>query len=330
MSKKALLDTYCREINYLRVSVTDKCNLRCIYCMPPEGVPAISHSEILTFEEIERVVRLAVGMGITKVRLTGGEPLVRRGIANLIGDISSMEGVKDVSLTTNGILLAPMAAELKEKGLRRVNISLDTLKPDVFEKITGFPRLNEVLAGIEEARRVGLTPVKVNVVAIGGVNDGELLDFAKMAVEKGVEVRFIEHMPSRRDVWSDRSLVPASQILKTIGERYTLTPCEPKPGSRGPGRMYDIAGGGRIGVISPMSDHFCGSCNRLRLTSDGRLRTCLFSNAEIDLKKKLRDGSGDEAIAALLKQAVAAKPEKHGLPPDAEGHEGMDMSRIGG
>ena len=330
MTPTGLRDTFCRRINYLRVSVTDRCNLRCVYCMPPEGIKALEHIQILSYEEILRVVRISVGLGITKVRITGGEPLVRRGIVDFIGEVAQIPGVGDLSLTTNGILLAPMAEELFHKGLKRVNISLDTLKPDVFEKITNRPGLEKVLAGVDAAMKTGLSPVKVNVVAIRGVNDGEIMDFADFAATTGVHVRFIEYMPSRRDVWSGKTLMPASEILEKISTRYTLSKAEVPAGDSGPSRMFDLPGGGRIGVISPLSDHFCGTCNRLRLTADGRLRSCLFSNEEIDLKTRLRDGSEDAALASLLKAAVMNKPERHGIEEDGGDPCGMDMSRIGG
>ena len=330
MTATGLRDQFCRRINYLRVSVTDRCNLRCSYCMPPEGVEPLGHCQILTYEEILRVVRIAVDLGITKVRLTGGEPLVRRGIGGLVAGIAAMRGVEDLSLTTNGTLLGPMAAELKNSGLKRVNISLDTLKPVIFEKITNRPGLESVLAGITAAKTVGMSPIKINTVAIRGVNDGEILDFARFAQEMGIEVRFIEHMPSRREVWDDASLVSAEEILGTIGAKFPLEELDREVSHAGPGRIFSLPGGGRVGVISPLSDHFCGSCNRLRLTADGRLRSCLFSNDELDLKTRLRDGSDDTVVASLLNTAVRNKPERHGLEGEENGHSGMDMSRIGG
>lgn len=330
MKANLLRDTFHRRINYLRVSVTDRCNLRCVYCMPPEGIDALSHSQILTYEEILRVVRLAVGLGITKVRLTGGEPLVRKGIVGLIHSIAVLPGVSDLSLTTNGTLLGKMAADLKAAGLMRVNISLDTLKPDVFERITGRPELHSVLEGIDAAMAAGLGPVKVNTVAMRGINDGEILDFAELAAKKGLEVRFIEHMPSRRDAWSGGSIVEAGEIIEKIATRYKLEKAHATRDDSGPGRMYRIGEAGRIGVISPMSDHFCGTCNRLRLTSDGRLRSCLFSADELDLKAKLRDGSDDAEIENVLRQAVMKKPEGHGLSGAEGDFCGMEMSRIGG
>lgn len=330
MTETGLKDSYERRINYLRVSVTDRCNLRCAYCMPPEGIEALPHGEILTYEEILRAVSISVGLGISKVRITGGEPLVRRGIAKFIGQIASLPGVEDVSLTTNGVLLAPLAAELKASGLKRVNVSLDTLKPEVFERITNRPGLENVLKGIDACIEAGLSPIKVNVVAIRGVNDGEILDFANFASEKGVEVRFIEYMPSRADAWEAGSLIPAAEILEIIGSRYTLTSLPGKASHSGPGRIFLLPGGGRVGVISPLSDHFCGSCNRLRLTANGKLRGCLFSNDELDLKGKLRDGSDDAAIAELVRSAVLAKPKRHGIGEPNSSHCGMAMSRIGG
>ncbi len=324
-----LQDRYHRQINYLRVSITDRCNLRCTYCMPEEGVQPLAHDAILSYEEILRVARVAVELGIRKIRVTGGEPLVRRGVVPFIERLAALPGVNDLSLTTNGLLLPQLAGPLHRAGLRRVNVSLDTLRPDRFHRVTRRHGFREVLAALQAAREVGLAPIKVNVVVIRGFNDDEIPAFAAFAQEHGYEVRFIEFMPARPDVWTSGHLVPAAEILETLRAH---TPLEPAgEGQGGPSRMFALPGGGRVGVISPLSDHFCGTCNRLRLTAAGRLRTCLFSDQEVDLRAVLRSGSDDRTLAAVLQDAVARKPEGHGLgcdaPPDADR---PAMSRIGG
>ncbi len=325
-----LTDKFKRSINYLRISVTDRCNLRCVYCMPEEGVMPVEHSTILSYEELLRVVGVAVRLGITKVRVTGGEPLVRRGIVDFIRELSHLEGLTELSLTTNGTLLAPMAQELAEAGLKRVNISLDTLRPEVFKRITRSEGLDKVLAGIDAAIAVGLKPVKINVVAIKGVNDGELLDFADFAATHPVEVRFIEHMPSRSESWDKSRLLSADDILATIATRYELSDELAQPASAaGPSRSFMLPGGGRIGVISPLSNHFCASCNRLRLTAQGKLRGCLFSTNEADLMTPLRDGSDNNELARIMNEAVLDKPKGHSLDDITEATS-LQMSRIGG
>ncbi len=328
MTDPVLHDAFRRRINYLRLSVTDRCNLRCTYCMPAEGIHPLGHGEILSYEELLRVVRVAVGQGIRKVRVTGGEPLVRRGVVDFVGAVARVAGVQDLSLTTNGLLLARDAEALRRAGLRRVNVSLDTLRPEVFARITRRPGLARVLEGIDAARRVGLDPIKVNVVVMRGVNDGELLDFASFAEEGGYEVRFIEFMPAEEEAWDSGRVVPAADILATLSTRYPLAP-ETAEGLSGPCRVFRLPRRGRVGVISPLSQHFCGGCNRLRLTATGSLRGCLFSREETDLRALLRSGADDEALAAVLRDVVAHKPEGHRLGETAHGC-GIPMSRIGG
>jgi len=328
MTVSTLHDQFRRRINYLRISVTDRCNLRCTYCMPQEGVDPVPHADILTYEEFLRVTRVAVGEGIRKVRVTGGEPLIRKGIVAFLRELAAIPGVEDLSLTTNGLLLADMANELAHAGLRRVNVSLDTLRPHVFEQITRSPGLDRVLAGLAAARDAGLAPIKVNVVAMRGTNDEELLDFAAFAEETGYEVRFIEFMPAAPTEWDATRVISAAEILERLRTRYEL---EPLRGGAyaGPSRMFRLPGGGRIGVISPVSEHFCGACNRLRLTATGNLRGCLFSAEETNLRTLLRSPAPDSALAAVIRDVVARKPERHrieGAAPDRS----MRMSRIGG
>ncbi|MFN2271975.1 MAG: GTP 3',8-cyclase MoaA [Anaerolineae bacterium] len=330
----AHLDAYNRPISYLRISVTDRCNLRCVYCMPPQGVAKRAHGEILRYEEIETVVRAAAALGITKVRLTGGEPLVRPGIVDLVRMLARVEGIDDLAMTTNAILLNDYAKELAQAGLRRVNISLDTLRPERFERITRCGRLEDVLAGMEAARQAGLTPIKINTVVMRGMNDDEVVDFARRTLELGWHVRFIELMPignslTVEDDWRER-VVTAREIQKQIEATLgALEPAKVLPGG-GPARYYRLPEAkGTLGFITPISEHFCHQCNRLRLTADGHLRPCLLSEYEIDLRTPLRNGAGEEQIKMLILQSIASKPLQHHLD---ESHvpKGRMMSQIGG
>jgi cyclic pyranopterin phosphate synthase len=323
-----LSDSFHRPINYLRISVTDRCNLRCVYCMPAEGIELMSHNDILTYEEIYTVARAAAGLGINKLRLTGGEPLVRLGLPSLVQMLAKIDGVDDISLTTNGVLLGRYASELKSAGLRRVNVSLDSLKPDRFKLITRIgDDLNEVLKGIEVARAVGLEPVKINVVVMAGINDDELLDFAAKTIDEGWQVRFIELMPLvGRDTTQFVSASEMKRRLEPLGE---LTPYLPSVGN-GPAKYFRLPNAkGAIGFITPISEHFCFQCNRLRLTADGRLRPCLLSDYEVDLKPSLRGGVSSSGLKKLIKEAVANKPQRHNL---AEGSvpKQRPFSQVGG
>ena len=322
-----LLDPFGRSINYLRISVTDRCNLRCIYCMPPEGVPQMSHSEILSYEEIRTVVRAAAELGINKIRLTGGEPLVRAELPKLIKMLSRIEGIQELSLTTNGTLLKNYALELRQAGLSRINLSLDTLKPDRFRYITRLGRLKDVLEGISAAKKAGFDPVKINAVVMQGINDDEILDFARMTCEEGCHVRFIELMPFK----GMAEFVPSVEVRQRISLLGKLEPC-PSITGNGPARYYRLAGAkGTIGFISPLTElPFCSRCNRIRLTPDGRLRPCLLGEDEIDLIMPLRNNASTEELRRLILKAVASKPEHHHL----EGGNGRPvkrkMSQIGG
>jgi cyclic pyranopterin phosphate synthase len=309
---KLLLDNYDRKINYLRLSITDRCNLRCRYCMPEEGVELVGHKDLLTYEEIVRTIEVFACHGITKIRLTGGEPLVRRGVVDLIKRIARIEGVKDLSLTTNGVLLKDYARDLAEAGLRRINISLDTLQAERFAYITRRDRFKEVWEGIEETMRQGFSPVKINVVVMKGFNDDELRAFARLSLAYPLHIRFIEFMPvGGVSHWDGQEIIPFSRIMEEIrgiGELLPMGPYE----NGGPAKRYYIKGGkGEIGFISPISSHFCAQCNRLRLTPDGKIRTCLFSDEEIDLKGALRKAGGEAILEEILYQALQAKPEGH-------------------
>jgi len=325
-----LSDSFHRPINYLRISVTDRCNLRCVYCMPVEGVSLVSHNDILTYEEICTVARAAAELGMNKIRLTGGEPLIRSGLPRLIEMLAKIDGIDDISLTTNGTLLGRYAAELKQAGLRRVNVSLDTLKPDRFKLITRHGNnLGEVLEGIEVARSVGLNPVKLNMVVMAGINDDELLDFAAKTITEEWHVRFIELMPFVGEGTAVPRFVSASEMRQRLEPMGELTPCLPSMGN-GPAKYFRFPKAkGAIGFITPVSEHFCFQCNRMRLTADGRLRPCLLSDYEVDLKQPLRSGISSSGLKELFKQAVAGKPQRHQL---AEGSVPKDrpFSQVGG
>lgn len=338
------IDTFGRRIDYLRISVTDRCNLRCVYCMPPDGVEWKPHEDILSFEEIERFARLAAGEGISKIRLTGGEPLARRGIVDHVRRLRETTGIEAIALTTNGTLLPRYAEDLAAAGLRRINISLDTLDPDVYASVTRRGKLADVLEGMEAAFAVGMDPIKLNVVVVRSL-DQDLLGFARMTVDRPVHVRFIEYMPvgdvgehsctsAEADGWSEEDLVSTDEILERItregaaaglGELLPVSR-DDAPGGWGPARYYRFPGAhGTLGVIAPLSHHFCSECNRLRLTADGGLRTCLFSDDEIDVRTALRMGT-DEDVLALIHQALAAKPEGYNQQHGTVRH----MSQIGG
>ncbi len=322
-----MIDSFGRSINYLRISVTDRCNLRCIYCMPPEGVPQMSHSEILSYEEIWTVVRAAAELGVNKIRLTGGEPLVRADLPNLIKMLSQIKGIEELSLTTNGTLLKKYALELKQAGLSRINVSLDTLKADKFRYITRLGELKYVLAGIEAAKKAGFDPVKINTVVMRGINDDEILDFARMTYDDGWHVRFIELMPFK----GVAEFVPSIELRQHISLLGKLEPCASMT-SNGPAMYYRLSGAkGTIGFISPLTEtSFCSRCNRMRLTSDGKLRPCLLGEDEIDLKTPLRNNASIEELKRLILKAIASKPEHHHLERGNIRLVKQKMSQIGG
>ena len=335
-------DIHGRTIDYLRISLTDRCNFRCIYCMPEEGVCQLSHDDILRIEEIARVVRVAAGLGVRSVRLTGGEPLVRKGVADLVREIARTPGIENVSMTTNGVLLPKMADELKRAGLSRVNISLDTLDPVQFKQITRRGELRQTLDGIEAALAAGFDPVKVNAVVVRSL-DQDCLAFARMSVDRPLHVRFIEYMPvgessgGRGCGWGPEDVVPSEELFEAINERARaegmdgLVPAgDDRPLGWGPARYFEFPGAqGTVGFISPLSRHFCGECNRVRLTADGKLRPCLFSDDEYDVRAALRGQMGadvDGAVRAVFAAVLGAKPDEH---HDKVGTE-RGMSQIGG
>jgi GTP 3',8-cyclase len=331
MTREPLLDGHGRRISDLRVSVTDRCNFRCQYCMPAEGLPWLEREEILRFEEIERIVRVLVEMGIEDVRLTGGEPLVRREFPVLAGMLARIPGLRELSLTTNGYLLERDAGALAEAGVRRVNVSIDSLERDRFFQITRRDSLGQVLRGLEEvARRPELRPVKVNAVAIRGFTEVEALPFARLARESGFQVRFIEFMPLDGDrAWSADQVLTGEELRAIIHAVHPLEELPREPSATA--RVFRFTdGGGEIGFVNPVSEPFCSDCNRIRLTADGRLRTCLFSLHETDLRGPLRAGAGDDELARIVREAVWRKELKHRIGERGFRQPARTMSAIGG
>lgn len=301
-------DSFGREINYLRISVTDLCNLRCRYCMPQEGIPKLSHEDVLSVEEIETLAKAFVNLGINKIRLTGGEPLVRRGILDIVERIGKLEGIKDFAITTNGVLLKNLAQELKNRGLKRVNISLDTLKEEKYKYITRIGNIKDVLEGIEVAKKVGLTPIKINTVLVRGFNDDEIEDLARLTEREEIDVRFIELMPIGEALKNESIKYISNQIV--LEKLPELIPLEKKDPSS-PAVYYKLPDAkGRIGLINPISCKFCKYCNRVRLTAQGKMKLCLHSDEEVDLKEALRKG---QDIESIIIDAINRKPESHQL-----------------
>lgn len=324
-----LIDPHERVIDYLRVSITDLCNLRCVYCRPPEGVKLVSHDDILRYEEILTIIHLARDLGIRKIRITGGEPLVRRGVLGFLARLAAIDGIEDVGLTTNGVCLADTAADLKAAGLTRINVSLDSMRRETFTRITGADRLNLVLKGIQAALTVGLSPVKINVVLLEGINEPDVPAFARLTLDSPLDVRFIERMPfGTNSVPNPPDSFSALKALDSI--RKVVGALEPvaRGSLDGPATMFKLKGAkGRIGIIDAVTGHFCGTCNRLRLTARGTLRPCLLSPREIDLRSALRRGASREELTQIIRQAVLSKPL--GQPASrTELKDGMNM--IGG
>ncbi len=312
-----MIDNYNRKISYLRISVTDRCNLRCAYCMPKEGVSFIGHEDVLRYEEILRIVHIAVRTGISKVRVTGGEPLIRRGIVDFLSSLKKIEGLKDLSITTNGILLEDYAQRILNAGVRRINISLDSLVPERYAEITGGGHLDNVIRGIRKAYHVGFSPIKINVVAIKGFNDDEILDFAKLTIDNPCQVRFIEFMPiGCSAVQNETGFLSNKEIISRINAFAPLDPEKDEQlGSDGPARLYSFkVAKGKVGFISAISHSFCSSCNRLRLTADGQLRACLLSDEPTaDLKTPMRGGCNDSELEDIIKNLIDKKPDSYKL-----------------
>jgi GTP 3',8-cyclase len=327
-----LRDTWGREIKSLRVSVTDKCNFRCRYCMPAEGLEWLARDDILDYEEITRLVRVLASMGVNEVRLTGGEPLVRRNVPELVRMLAAVPGVDDLSLTTNGVLLDRLAQPLVDAGLRRVNVSLDSLNHVRFAEITRRDALDRVLAGLAEAERhLELRPIKVNCVAIKGFTETEVPALAELARRKPYVVRFIEFMPLDADeVWREDEVLTGAEIRRLIEDAHGPLVELPAKASSTARRFAFADGVGEIGFVNPVSEPFCSTCDRIRLTADGQLRTCLFSRREWDLKRLLRNGASDEQLATELRRAVAHKELKHRINEPGFVRASRSMSQIGG
>jgi cyclic pyranopterin phosphate synthase len=322
-----LADQYGRRVNYLRVSVTDRCNLRCRYCMPPEGVPLKKHEELLSFEEIEVIVRAGAMLGIEKVRLTGGEPLLRKGFPELVKKLAAIEGIKDLALTTNGLLLWPMAKDLKTAGLGRVNVSLDTLRAERFKQMTGSDEWQKARDGILAALDAGFQQVKLNVVAIAGYNDDEILDFIAFVKDKPLGLRFIEFMPAGNAYWEQSKMLGTEETKKRIAESVKLVPLDKKNAIAEEFQIEDSPA--TVGFISPISNKFCKKCNRLRLTSDGFLKPCLGSRNEVNIKVPVRNGLAGYELRRPFYEALRLKPQCHKMdqgPVDIARH----MAEVGG
>jgi cyclic pyranopterin phosphate synthase len=325
-----LIDSCNRHLNYLRVSITDRCNLRCMYCLPQESLPRLSHDDILRYEEILRIVRVAVGLGITKVRVTGGEPLVRNGVYEFLRELAAVPGLIDLSLTTNGVLLKDNLHRLQAAGIARFNISIDTLKPERYRAITGTDVFDQVWEGVRAAEALGFNPIKLNAVALKGVNDDELVDLARLSFDHPYHVRFIEFMPIGRSRWAGHPplLVPEIQErLRVLGELIPV----PRLEHDGPAQRFRFKGArGEVGFISAISRHFCDRCNRLRLTASGELRPCLLSDHQEDLKGPLRRGCADAELAEIFLRTTRHKPSEHGLVSGEPTHICCQMRSIGG
>ena len=330
MSELKLIDPCNRHLNYLRISITDRCNLKCIYCVPRDHITRLSHAEILTYEEILRLVKVGIQLGISKVRVTGGEPLVRKGVYKFLSDLRRISGLADLSLTTNGVALRDNLEKIKSSGIKRINISLDTLKRQKFAEITGLDFFDQVWQGIERARKMGFHPIKINVVALNGVNDDELVDMAHLSIEYPFHVRFIEYMPIGDSQMGSPPLLLAPEIKKRISVLGNLIPIRNSLND-GPAQRYRFDGApGEIGFIHALSQHFCDRCNRLRLTASGQLRPCLLSGHQEDIKGPLRAGCSDEDLAQIFFRAVRHKPTDHNLAVGNPSRVCGQMRAIGG
>lgn len=325
-----LVDKYNRQLNYLRVSITDRCNLGCMYCAPREGIPWLSHDDILTYEEILRLVRIGTELGVSKVRVTGGEPLVRKGVYEFLAELTRMEALSDVSLTTNGVLLEQNLKRIHSAGIKRINVSLDTLNRQKYKEITGHDQYEKVWQGLLAALETGFEPIKINVVALKGINDDELVDFARLNFVYPFHIRFIEHMPIGTAATKAGQHLLAPEIKERFKVLGRLVPVE-KGANDGPAERFKFKDAmGEIGFIRPLSRHFCDHCNRLRLTASGQLRTCLLSDKQEDFKGPLRKGWSDGELARLFIKAVRHKPSEHNLSCNSGAKVDSQMSAIGG
>jgi GTP 3',8-cyclase len=327
-----LLDTFGRVATDLRVSLTDRCNLRCSYCMPPEGLDWLPAPEMLTDDEVVRLISVAVALGVTQVRFTGGEPLLRKGLVDIVQRVGQLKPRPRLSLTTNGIGLSRTASALKAAGLDRVNVSLDTLDRDRFVALAKRDRLADVITGLEAAAQAGLTPVKVNALLMRGVNEDEAPDLLRWCLARGYELRFIEHMPlDAQHAWDRSTMVTGTEILERLQAEFEMVADSAEHRGSAPAQTWIVDGGpGRVGVIGSVTQPFCANCDRVRLTADGQIRNCLFATGETDLRTALRSGADDEALGALLKAALWAKKAGHGINDLSFLQPDRPMSAIGG
>ncbi len=324
-----LVDRFGRQHTYLRISVTDRCNLRCLYCMPSEAIAWKKRDEILHFEEISRIASILVEMGISKIRITGGEPMVRRDLEGLVARLSALPGVQTLAMTTNAVLLADKAYIFKQSGLKALNISLDSLRRERFQEITQRDDFDKVMAGIDAALSAGFESIKLNCVVMAGYNDDEILDFVDFVKDKGINIRFIEYMPFPDNQWHKGRMLPASEMIEVIERRFRLLPLDSEVGAVA--RDYALEGhSGSVSFISSMSDSFCGTCNRLRLTADGALKSCLFYAPEVSLRDAIRAGITDDELRSLIEDAVRQKPEAHPPMEELVGMANRTMVEIGG
>ena len=325
-----LTDSFNRPHSYLRISITDRCNLRCVYCMPPDGIEARNRDEILSFDEIVRLAEIFARMDVNKIRLTGGEPLVRKNVDALVERLSAIPGIRTLGMTTNGVLLAEQADALYRAGLRRLNISLDTLRRDRFDRIALRACYDAVMRGIDTVIERGFEPLKLNMVVMKGVNDDELCDFVEFAMSRPVSIRFIEFMPFTANRWNDQGFMSYGEMKERIGERFEMLPV-PASDASDVARSFRIPGiQGTVGFISSMSEHFCATCNRVRLTADGSIKACLFAPAEVNLRSLLRDGTDDDLIALRIREALIPKQFAHVPMSELSMIENSTMISIGG
>jgi GTP 3',8-cyclase len=324
-----LIDTHGRTINYLRLSVTDRCNLRCRYCMPPEGVEQVTHDDLLSYEQLLQISQAAIEIGVEKIRVTGGEPLVRKGIVSFLEKLGQLPGLQRLVLTTNGLLLGEMAADLRNAGIESLNISLDSLCQDTFSRITRGGSVADVLRGIGAAEKAGFPYVKINVVVMRGINDNEIADFAALTIDRPYRIRFIEYMPTLQSSDWQATTVPGTELIEKLSQHYDMETVA-REKHAGPSVNYRIKGAlGTVGIITPVSCHFCSDCNRIRVTSSGMAKSCLFSNEMIDLKPYLgvKDRTG---LCNALRDVVIAKPDQHQLLNRDISQQAIAMSQVGG
>ncbi len=330
MTAKPLEDRHHRKLHYLRISVTDRCNLRCIYCVPRDTLPRLAHTDILRYEEILRIVRIGVSLGIDKVRITGGEPLVRKGLMGFLAQLAAISGIREVNLTTNAVLVGPFLEDLRAAGIQRLNISLDTLRRERFARLAGQDSFDQVWDNIRRACDLGFAPLKINVVAMRGINDDEFAEIAALTWKRPFQVRFIEYMPMGNPRLNHDPFVSNEEVRRQIESLGKLEPVN-RCAQDGPAERFRLAGAvGEIGFISPRTRHFCGDCNRLRLTASGHLRPCLLSDRELDIKTPLRRGAGDRELAEVFNRAARAKPSHHQLDTCCGKSVNSQMNAIGG